>query len=56
MTLPTTEELNERFDELAHTDIENERVWFWRGIAVYTKLLSELGQKEYEQLKQECGL
>lgn len=56
MTLPTTEQLNAKFDELAHTDIEKERVWFWYGIAAYAKLVSELSAKEYEQFKQECGL
>jgi hypothetical protein len=60
MTLPTTEELNAKFDELSHTDIEYERVWFWYGIAAYTKLVSELSAKEYEkkyeQFKQENGL
>ena len=56
MALPTTEELNAKFNELSHTDIEKERVWFWYGIAAYTKLVSELGQKEYEQFKQENGL
>jgi hypothetical protein len=58
MTLPTTEELNAKFDELSHTDtdIEKERVWFWYGIAAYTKLVSDLGQKDYEQVKKECGL
>ena len=53
---PTTEQLNAKFNELSHTDIEKERVWFWYGIAAYCKLVSELGQKEYEQVKKECGL
>ena len=56
MTLPTTEQLEARFDELSHTDIEYEKTWFWYGIATYTKLVSEPSAKEYEQFKKECGL
>lgn len=37
---PTKEMLNAYFDELAHADIDNERVWFWAGIAAYAHLQS----------------
>lgn len=56
MALPTTEQLNAKFNELSHTDIEKERVWFWYGIAAYAKLVSDLSAMEYEQFKQEYGL
>lgn len=50
---PTTEELNAKFDELSHTDIEKERVWFWYGIATYTKLVSELAHEDWLKCKAE---
>ena len=53
MTLPTTEQLNAKFNELSHTDIEKERTWFWYGIAAYTKLLSELGHEDWLKCKEE---
>lgn len=53
MTLPTTEELNAKFNELSHNDIEYERVWFWYGIAAYCQLVAEQGMKDYEQFKAE---
>ena len=53
MTLPTTEQLEAKFDELSHTDIEKERVWFWYGIAAYTKLLSELAHEDWLKCKGE---
>ena len=41
MTLPTNEQLEAKFEELAHTDKETERVWFWAGIAAYAKCISD---------------
>lgn len=46
------EQLEKRFDELAHTDIEKEREWFWYGVASYCKLKSEEALKDYEKLKE----
>jgi hypothetical protein len=46
MTLPTTEQLNEKFEELAHADKEWERVWFWYGIAAYAKLMGDAAAEE----------
>ena len=41
MTLPTNEQLEAKFEELAHTDKETERVWFWAGIAAFAKCISD---------------
>ena len=46
MTLPTNEQLNEKFEELAHADKEWERVWYWNGIAAYCQLLSAAAAEE----------
>ena len=55
MTLPTTEQLEAKFDELHHVqeNIENERLWYWYGIATYCQLVAEQRMKDYEQFKAE---
>ena len=50
--LPTNEQLEQKFNELSHTDeIEKERAWFWAGIAAYAHLQSPGS----EQWKREHG-
>ena len=53
MTLPTIEQLEAKFDELHHVqeNIENEKMWFWYGVAAYTKLLSELAHEDWLKCK-----
>jgi hypothetical protein len=54
--LPTNEQLEQKFNELSHTDeIEKERAWFWSGIAAYCQLVSEAAAKRLGLVKQEEG-
>jgi hypothetical protein len=46
MTLPTNEQLEAKFEQLAHTDKETERVWFWAGIAAYCQCISDSVAKD----------
>ena len=46
MTLPTSEQLEAKFEQLAHTDKETERVWFWAGIAAYCQCISDSVAKD----------
>ena len=41
MTLPTSEQLEAKFEQLAHTDKETERVRFLAGIAAYCQCISD---------------
>ena len=44
--LPTTEQLEQKFNELSHADdIVTERAWFWHGIAAYCQLISDAAYK-----------
>lgn len=46
--IPSQEMLEAYFDELSHFDKENERVWFFAGIAAYCHLQSP-GSDEWKQ-------
>lgn len=47
--VPSKEMLEAYFDELAHDDKQNERVWFFAGVAAYAHLQSPASEEWKKQ-------